>query len=150
MVTALRHDGTEFPLEASISRAVMGGEVRCTVIMRDVTERERLQSELRASTGMLRRTVDNLPMGVAVIDADVLEELEYALITADLGARTTSEILERIRERVARHQVNDIGELKKLIREYLLDVLKTAERDVPLVTRDRALLAWAASSRQRS
>ena len=33
------------------------------------------------------------------INAEVLEELEYALITADIGSKTTAEILERIRER---------------------------------------------------
>ena len=47
------------------------------------------------------------------IDADVLEELEYALITADIGAKTTAEILERIRQRVERHQVGDVAELKE-------------------------------------
>jgi len=74
------------------------------------------------------------------IDAEVLEELEYALITADLGARTTSEILERIRNRVARHQVSDAAELKRLIREYLLEVLQAAEREVPQVTDPPAVI----------
>ena len=46
------------------------------------------------------------------IDAEVLEELEYALITADIGANTTAEILERIRQRVERHQVGDVAEIE--------------------------------------
>ena len=37
------------------------------------------------------------------IDADLLDELESTLICADIGVRTTEEILDRIRERVDRH-----------------------------------------------
>lgn len=87
----------------------------------------------KTRTGLLEK-IEDAVHGRKEIDADVLDELEYALITADLGARTTSEILERIRERVARHQVGDVGELKKLIREYLLEVLNASERDPVIVT----------------
>jgi fused signal recognition particle receptor len=42
--------------------------------------------------------------------------------------RTTEEILERIRQRVARHQLADAAELKALIREHLLEILAASER----------------------
>ena len=74
------------------------------------------------------------------IDADVLEELEYALITADIGSKTTAEILERIRQRVERHQVGDIAELKSLIREHLLEILQATEKPVPLVKEPPAVM----------
>jgi fused signal recognition particle receptor len=74
------------------------------------------------------------------IDAEVLEELEYALITADIGTKTTTEILERIRQRVDRSQVADIAELKNLIREHLLEILQAAERPVPQVTEPPAVI----------
>ena len=66
--------------------------------------------------------------GKQEIDADLLDELEYTLITADIGVRTTEEILDRIRERVDRHQVGDAAELKGLIREHLLEILQASER----------------------
>jgi fused signal recognition particle receptor len=77
--------------------------------------------------------IEDAVSGRKEIDADVLEELEYALITADIGSKTTAEILERIRQRVERHQVGDIAELKSLIREHLLEILQATERPVPLV-----------------
>ncbi len=86
----------------------------------------------KTRAGLMEKIEDAI-QGRKEIDADVLEELEYALITADLGSKTTSEILERIRDRVARHQVGDATELKKLIREYLLEVLQATERDLPVV-----------------
>ena len=55
--------------------------------------------------------------------ADLLEELEYSLITADIGVRTATEILESIRQQVDRRLINDAGELKTLIRRHLLEAL---------------------------
>jgi fused signal recognition particle receptor len=77
--------------------------------------------------------IEDAVSGRKEINADVLEELEYALITADIGTKTTSEILELIRQRVDRHQVGDIAELKSLIREHLLEILQATEKPVPLV-----------------
>src|SRR6266850_7302332 len=62
------------------------------------------------------------------IDADLLDELEYTLISADIGVQTTSEILERIRQRVARNQVGNAAELRGLIQEHLLEILQATER----------------------
>ncbi len=77
--------------------------------------------------------IEDAVSGRKEIDTDVLEELEYALITADIGAKTTAEILELIRQRVERHQVGDLAELKGLIREHLLEILQATEKPVPLV-----------------
>src|SRR4029078_11366398 len=74
------------------------------------------------------------------INADVLEEVEYALITADIGANNTAEILERIRQRVERHQLGDITEIKSLIREHLLEILEATERPLPQVAQPPAAI----------
>ena len=42
-LTCVRADGTEFPAEATISRAVVGGKKLHTVILRDITERRRVE-----------------------------------------------------------------------------------------------------------
>jgi diguanylate cyclase (GGDEF)-like protein/PAS domain S-box-containing protein len=43
---ALRADGTEFPIEASVSRSLAGGEQQYTVILRDITARKRFESRI--------------------------------------------------------------------------------------------------------
>lgn len=101
---------------------------------------ERLKAGVQKTRAGLLEKLDDAFQGRKQIDADVLEELEYALITADIGARTTAEVLERIRERAARHQVGDAAELKRLIRQYLLEVLQGAERDVPEVAEPPAVI----------
>jgi fused signal recognition particle receptor len=94
---------------------------------------ERLKAGIQKTRAGLMEKIEDAVSGRKEIDADVLEELEYALITADIGSKTTAEILERIRQRVERHQVGDIAELKSLIREHLLEILQTTEKPVPLV-----------------
>jgi diguanylate cyclase (GGDEF)-like protein/PAS domain S-box-containing protein len=43
---ALRADGTEFPIEASVSRSLAGGAPQYTVILRDITARKRFESRI--------------------------------------------------------------------------------------------------------
>jgi fused signal recognition particle receptor len=94
---------------------------------------ERLKAGIQKTRAGLMEKIEDAVSGRKEIDTGVLEELEYALITADIGSKTTAEILERIRQRVERHQVGDIAELKSLIREHLLEILQATEKPVPLV-----------------
>ncbi len=101
---------------------------------------DRLKTGIQKTRAGLMEKLEDAIGGRKEIDAQVLEELEYALITADIGTRTTNEILERIRQRVERHQVGDSAELKHLIREHLLEILQATERPVPKVTEPPAVI----------
>src|SRR5689334_20375436 len=89
---------------------------------------EKLKSGVQKTRAGLVTALEDALQGRKEIDADLLDELESTLISADIGVRTTDEILESIRGRVARHQLNDAGELKGLIREQLLEILQASER----------------------
>jgi len=89
---------------------------------------EKLKSGVQKTRAGLVSALEDALQGRKEIDADLLDELEFTLISADIGVRTTEEILERIRQRVERHQVNDAAELKGLIREHLLEILAASER----------------------
>jgi PAS domain S-box-containing protein len=58
-LTALRADGVEFPIEASISQAHVDGEVLFTVILRDMTERHAAMETQRLLVGELDHRVKN-------------------------------------------------------------------------------------------
>jgi len=89
---------------------------------------ERLKAGVQKTrAGFVGRLEETLT-GRKQIDPELLEELEFALISADIGVKTTSEILDRIRERVNRKLVGDAGELRGLIREHLLEILQSSER----------------------
>lgn len=60
------------------------------------------------------------------IDRNTLDDLEATLLGADLGAATTHEILEKLRERADRRQIKDVQELKRLLKDELLLILSRA------------------------
>jgi fused signal recognition particle receptor len=101
---------------------------------------ERLKAGIQKTRAGLMEKLEDAVSGRKEIDAEVLEELEYALITADIGAPTTAEILERIRQRVDRHLLGDAAELKGLIREHLLEILEATERPLPHVAEPPAVI----------
>jgi fused signal recognition particle receptor len=93
----------------------------------------------KTRSGLVDRLEDALA-GKKEIDADLLEELEYTLITADIGVRTVEEILERIRARVDRRLTGDAAEIRNLIREQLLEILRASEIPVRVVTAPPAVV----------
>jgi fused signal recognition particle receptor len=93
----------------------------------------------RTREGLLAR-LDDVLSGERRIDADLLEELEHTLLGADLGIRTTTEILELARQRMERNQSGDAGELKHLIRNHLLDVLRATQRPLPTISEPPAVV----------
>jgi fused signal recognition particle receptor len=101
---------------------------------------ERLKAGIQKTRAGLVDRVDDLISGKKEIDADLLEELEYTLITADIGVRTATEILDRIRQRVDRKLLNDSSELKQLIREHLLEVLQATDRPLAHVSQPPAVI----------
>ncbi len=101
---------------------------------------EKLKSGVQKTREGLVSRIEEVVSGRKVIDADLLDELEYTLISADIGVSTTTEILERIRERVDCKLVGDSGELRGLIREYLLEVLQTNDRPLAYVDAPPAVI----------
>src|SRR5713226_9249434 len=100
---------------------------------------ERLKSGVaKTRAGLVSRLEDTLT-GRKEIDADLLDELEYTLISADIGVQTTTEILERIRQRVDRKMVGDATELRGLIQQHLLEILQATERPLAHVDQPPAV-----------
>jgi len=89
---------------------------------------DRLKAGIQKTRAGLVDKIEDALQGRKEIDADLLDELEYTLITADVGVRTATEILETIRQRVDRKLVADAAEVKSLIRQHLLEVLQATDR----------------------
>jgi fused signal recognition particle receptor len=69
--------------------------------------------------------------GARKIDAEILEELETRLLQADVGVAVTSELLEGLRKRIARHQLDDVEALRQALREDITALLQPVAK--PLV-----------------
>ena len=101
---------------------------------------ERLKRGIEKTRSGLVSRLEDVLAGEKKIDADLLEELEHTLIGADIGVRTATEILDRIRQQVDRKALNNAGELRTLIRDYLLEVLRAAGKPVPRVAEPPAVV----------
>ncbi|MGH9638782.1 MAG: signal recognition particle-docking protein FtsY [Bryobacteraceae bacterium] len=94
---------------------------------------DRLKTGIQKTRAGLVDRVEDVLSGRKEIDADLLDELEYTLITADLGVRTVEDILARIQERIDRKMTGDLTGIRNLIREHLLEVLRASETPVRMV-----------------
>ena len=101
---------------------------------------ERLKSGVEKTRAGLVTRLEDVLAGRKEIDADLLDELEYTLVSADIGIKTTTEILERIRQQVDRKMVGDASELRGLIRQHLLEILQATERPLPHVDQPPAVV----------
>jgi fused signal recognition particle receptor len=73
-------------------------------------------------------TLDNIFQSRKRIDDELLDALEEALISADIGVSTTLAILDKVRRGVSREQIKDLDALKQAIKEELLFILRASEQ----------------------
>jgi len=89
---------------------------------------KRFRKAVSATRENIASRIEDAVKGKKKIDAVTLEELEEALIGADIGIQTTLEIIEDVRKQVDRQSLTDVDELKRVIKQHLLDILEKAER----------------------
>jgi fused signal recognition particle receptor len=90
---------------------------------------DKLKTAVASTRETLSEKIESVIAGKREIDADVLDQLEEALIGADIGVGTSLEIIDKARQQVQRKQLNDVDELKKLIKSELRAILDSAERN---------------------
>lgn len=88
----------------------------------------RFRRAVSATRESLSERLDTVFQGLKQIDENLLDELEEALIAADIGVATTQHILETVRRGIARKQINDLPALKQAIKNELLSILRQAEK----------------------
>jgi len=84
---------------------------------------DKLKASVTKTKAALSETVDAIFLGDRKIDPSLLKELETALLSADLGVRTTREILEAVREKMDRNALSDASQLKREIKAHIMRIL---------------------------
>src|ERR1700734_2530288 len=92
---------------------------------------KRLRAKLNRGPAWLTADLTELLPG-RKIDAGILDDLETRLITADVGAEATRRILDELRKRVARQELNDVDALLKALHDAMLDILKPVEKPLAI------------------
>jgi fused signal recognition particle receptor len=86
-------------------------------------EKESLDQGLQKTKEGFFAKVSRAIAGKTSVDEEVLDNLEEALVSADVGIDTTVEIIERIEKRVARDKYMNAAELNKLLQEEIEGML---------------------------
>ncbi|MES2502824.1 MAG: signal recognition particle-docking protein FtsY [Pseudomonadota bacterium] len=92
---------------------------------------QRLKQGLAKTRQQLSGQLNSL-FGGGKIDADTYEELETILLTADIGVAATTQLLDNLKKRVKRENLEETTALKQALKAELLAVLMPLEK--PLQT----------------
>ncbi|MGB7816764.1 MAG: signal recognition particle-docking protein FtsY [Methylotenera sp.] len=92
---------------------------------------QRLKQGLEKTRKQLGGQLASL-FGGGKIDAETYEELETILLTSDIGVAATQKLLDNLKKRVKRENLEDTGALKNALKTELLNVLTPLE--APLQT----------------
>jgi fused signal recognition particle receptor len=85
---------------------------------------DRLKQSVSKTRSQIAAKVEDLISGEKKIDPELLTKLENALLAADLGPRTTHQILEIVRQKLERHALNNTADLKTELKNQLLIALR--------------------------
>ncbi len=90
-------------------------------------KKEKLDSGLQKTKEGVWSKITRAVAGKNKVDDDVLDNLEEAFITSDVGVETTLKIIDRIQDRVARDKYVNADELNNLLCEEITDMLARPE-----------------------
>ncbi|MGI6180813.1 MAG: signal recognition particle-docking protein FtsY [Agathobaculum sp.] len=82
---------------------------------------DKIKQGLQKTSDAVNRSLDNVFAAFVKIDADLLEELEEALILSDVGAETSVKIVAEVEKRAKLQKITTAPELRGLLREVLTD-----------------------------
>ena len=91
-----------------------------------VKEKESLDQGLEKTKEGFLTKLSKAVAGKSTVDEEVLDDLEDALVGADVGIDTTIEIIKKIEERVARDKYLNTSELNRILRDEIEQLLVDA------------------------
>ena len=86
-------------------------------------KKESLDNGLAKTKESVFKKIQRAIVGKSKVDDEVLDNLEDALITSDVGVDTTLKIIKRLEERVARDKYVNTAELNKILKEEVVSLL---------------------------
>lgn len=84
---------------------------------------DKLKQGLAKTKQSVLSQVNTIFKAFVKVDEDLLMELEEILIAADVGVKTTSVIIERLRDEIKERRINDGNDVKELLQEIIADII---------------------------
>ena len=87
----------------------------------------RLKKGLAKTRSSVIRNLDEMISGEKVISPDIFEDIEAILIGADLGPAFASDLIDAMKTRAKRNELNSPDALKKVMKDHMTTILKACE-----------------------
>ncbi len=100
----------------------------------------KLKEGLQKTRSSILGGVDSVLGGFTQIDEDLFEELEEALIMADLGVSTSMELVETLRKRVKKEHLSDPADIRRLLEEEITVLLEAEDAEQENLPRPTVML----------
>ncbi|HGM5553671.1 TPA: signal recognition particle-docking protein FtsY [Pseudomonas putida] len=97
----------------------------------------RLKQGLSKTSASIGEGMASLFLGRKTIDDDLLDELETRLLTADVGVEATTQIIQRLTQKVARKELADADALYKSLQAELAAMLKPVEQPLKIASQSK-------------
>ena len=88
---------------------------------------EKLKAGLKKTKDSVFKQVNDIFKNFVSVDEDMLEELEEALISADVGVDASEEIIEKLRDKIKEERIKDPEEAKRALMQILCGMIGDGE-----------------------
>jgi len=88
---------------------------------------DKIKKGLEKTKNLFTEKIENVVKSFRVVDEDLLEELEEALIMSDLGADTAMKVVDRLRDEVKAGKLKEADEVKDALRRILAEMVGVEE-----------------------
>ena len=85
---------------------------------------DRLKQAVASTKAQLVERIEEIVESKPTLDESVLDDLEATLITADLGVRTTQEILGRLKQQISQGKLRETAQLRPAVEQGILAILE--------------------------
>lgn len=93
---------------------------------------DKLKQGLTKTRDAFSEKVNNVFAAFVKVDEELFEELEEALITADVGMETSMYIIEELRDRVKKQRIEDADGVKEKLQEVIAEIMAEQESELDL------------------
>lgn len=93
---------------------------------------QRLREKLTRGGSTLSGGIATLFLGKKEIDSATLEELEELLLSADTGVEATEILLNDLKDRLSRKEINDGAAIMAALRDKMVEILQLSEQPLQL------------------
>lgn len=101
---------------------------------------DKLRQGLNKTKTSFDEKMNNVFSGFRKVDEELLEELEEVLIMSDVGSGTTLEIIDRLRDKIKKENINEAEEVKKTLKQVIKEILDNEDSTLKLETNPAIIL----------